>query len=108
MGKRTVKESPVARGVKETYAYQFILTDKVPSGTYTAAANSLYEQDANGEYLAAVSDWNNGSPAVLASVFTTSKFSASILTAGKTYRLECSIAIDGDVWDWNLFINVRN
>ncbi len=112
MGKREVKESPVERGVKEEYSYSFPgenldLSDVFPSGTYAGAANELYEKDVNGAYLTAVSGWNSGSPSVSPTTFTTSEFNADVLEAGKRYRLECVMTIDGARWDWELYIDAR-
>ena len=102
MGKRTVKESPVERGVKETYPHSFTLTGVLPSGTYANATNALYDADG-----AAVSSWNSGSPSVNSTTFTTSAFVADAMTAGNRYRLYMSMTIDGSVYDWNLWIDAR-
>ena len=103
MGKRQVKESPVQRGIKETYPYTFTLTGLFPSGTYANATNALY--DSTG---AAVAAWNDGSPSVDATTFTTSAFNADVMTAGARYRLYMSMTIDTYVWDWELWIDARN
>ncbi len=102
-----MKESPVERSLSEEYAYQFTLTGKVPTGTYATAFNNLYEKDSDGAYLTAVSGWNDGSPSVNGTTFTTSAFVANQLTAGKRYRLHWGFDIDSKQWDWNLFIDVR-
>lgn len=108
MGSREVKESPVTRGVAETYNYTFTLTNLVPSGTYANAANALYSVDSNGRtYTTAVAGWEGAGVTVSATTFTTSTFAADVLTHGNRYRLNCSMTIDGDTWDWNLYIDAR-
>lgn len=101
---RTVAEGQQERGINEEYAYSFTLTDKLPAGTYSGAANALYEKDENGDFLTAVAGWNNGDPSVSTTTFTTSKFNGGILENGQTYRLNCAVDVDGDLWDWNVFI----
>ena len=107
MRKREVKESPTERGVGETYPYKFTLTDRLPSGTYASPTNTLYERDTNGAFLTAVTGWDSGSPSIVSEIFTTASFVADQLTVGERYRLLCSCTVDGAVWSWNLYINVK-
>lgn len=107
MGERIVIESPVRRGIDEEFAYQFTLTGKLPAGTYANAANALFSADSTGAFVTAVTGWNNGSPSVTSTTFTTSKFTGGVLSAGTRYMLRCNVDVDGDQWSWILFIEAE-
>ena len=102
-----VKQSPVTRHVGEEYSYNFTLTDKVPSGTYANAVNTIHLEQSNGTFGADLSgSLLSGSASISAGVFTSSKFVADAATAGKRYKMILSIDIDGDAWKWFLFIDM--
>lgn len=106
MGKREVKESPIQRGIDEEYAYEFDLTDKVPSGSQSNPVNAIYLQNSDntfGNDLA--STLLTGSATISANIFTTQTFVANQMTAGKRYKLEFGIDIDGSAWSWFMFID---
>ena len=105
MGKREVKESPIERGVDETFAYSFTLTGKVPSGTNASASETLYDMTDDSDVTA---DAMTGSPSVDATTYTTADFVASQLVDGRRYRLNWGFTIDGKRWSWNLYIDASN
>lgn len=109
MSKREVKQSPVIRGIDEEYAYQFDLTGKVPSGTQSNAANAIYLQGSDGTYGSDLSGTLlAGTATISANVFTTQTFVANAMTAGKRYKLEFGIDIDGSAWSWYMFIDATD
>lgn len=108
MGKREVKESPIERGIDETFPYSFTLTNKVPSGTNASPTEILYKQltdDSEEDVTAAAM---TGSPSVSSTTYTTADFVAAQLENDQRYRLNWGFTIDGKRWSWNLFINANN
>lgn len=103
---REVKGSPVDRGIGEEYPYQFTLTDRIPSGTNANASETLYEINPDNDVETDVTATAmTGSPSVSSSAYTTADFVAAQLQDGYRYRLNWGFDIDGDRWDWNLYIN---
>lgn len=105
MGKREVKESPIERGINETYPFKYPLTDKVPSGTYANPSTTLYDTTDNSDVTSSAM---TGTDTIAAGVFTTKTFVADQLVAKRRYRLYHSFTIDGETWDFELFIDARD
>lgn len=108
MGKRDVKESPIERGVDETFPYSFPLTGKVPSGINAGASETLYKQLDNDAEENVTATAMAGTPTVSSTTYTTADFVAAKLENDQRYRLNWGFTIDGKRWSWNLFINANN